>query len=254
MIAKKPIDILPIFLSNLLSIILTTPPYLLYREVKKMRIIKNENMSFTIRINIWFLIALIISSVFMQAYFSFINIFIEKKIYGFYIMRENLLKCNILAQDDLELIYWISKNLPKDATIIVYFQDSGHYVLPLADRKIIYPNNMLMYSYYYLKLIDLLTNDPSNPEILFLMKKFNSDYVYIGSTNGKYWVGPLDFYYPKPLKPLNSSKLSTSPFFRLVACFGNACLFQIKKTSESTITVIDKYKIFENEYTFLKKV
>jgi len=126
---------------------------------------------------------------------------------------------SLLTEDDLNLLYWIREHIPANATILTGCMDGGSYIVALSERKAIYPRLVAMRrSKSYNDVINFMSKNASDLEVISFLKRFSIGYVYVGSRLGRYeFSGPH----------LNLAQLLNSPCYHLVKRFGNAYLFSV---------------------------
>jgi len=125
----------------------------------------------------------------------------------------------LITEDDLKLLYWIREQVPANATILTGCMDGGTYVVALSERRAIYPPlDVMRRSKSYNDVINSMSKNTSDLEVISFLKRFSVGYVYVGSRHGRYEsTGPY----------LNLTGLLDSPYYRLVKRFGNAYLFSV---------------------------
>ena len=133
---------------------------------------------------------------------------------------------SITTEQDLQLILWIKKNLPKDVTILVNTFSSGTFIPSIANRKVVFLPHACSYSVSYQKLVALLEENKLNATTFDLMKSFNITHVYVGAK-----VSPWDNYRHR----WNSRLFLGNPNFKLMKNFGDAYIFQLNITDPNMV-------------------
>jgi hypothetical protein len=138
----------------------------------------------------------------------------------------------VTTAQDLQLMLWIKKKLPKNATILVNVFQSGTFIPSIANRKVIYPVFASSYSVSYQELVTLLEKNTLNVTAMNLMKHFNITDIYMGSG-----VSAFDDWEHQ----WNPELFLGNPNFELVKNFGNAYLYQFNYT-DPNIVFLDDFK------------
>jgi len=145
---------------------------------------------------------------------------------------------SVTTEQDLQLIFWIRDNLPRNATILVNTFQGGTFIPSIANRKVVFPSFASSYSVSYQKLVALLEGNMLNATIYDLMKHFNITNIYVGSG-----VSPWDDWTHK----WNPKLFLGNPNFKLLTNFGDAYLLNFSYTDPNIVFLDDFEHVLWNE-------